>query len=105
MLPGCSNVSKCSSVQLKSKSLSGILAKKVVEVKKAKSILIRRLSEGSCSSSVCQNLQEISALINANDYKSALHTLQPLISSSWSEHKEWLKPLKTALLLGQRAFQ
>ena len=85
--------------------LKGIMAKKVSDVKKAEDVLQTKLAHNKLSPRICETLVTISDSIFSQKYQSALQILQPLLSNSWADHKDWLKPLKSSLQLSQKVLQ
>ena len=81
------------------------MAKKVSDVKKAEDVLQTKLAHNKLSPRICETLVTISDSIFSQKYQSALQMLQPLLSNSWADHKDWLKPLKSSLQLSQKVLQ
>ena len=82
---------------------SGIMSKGKNGSMVAKSILAQKIETQTLSEKLCLQVKSICSCIRGGNYKEALQLLQPIVLLSWSEEKDWLKPLKSALVLAERS--
>jgi hypothetical protein len=87
------------SISLEGLQLRGILAKKKYDVGRARDAILEKSTKQTLSPEICDRLIEISSFISHQNYRDALQIVQVLTSRNWSEHKDWLKPLKSSLNL------
>eukprot|EP00943_MAST-04B_sp_MAST-4B-sp1_P004416 g4416.t1 len=90
------------SISLQAVQLRGILAKKIHDADRARDAIMHKNKNQRIHPEICVRLNEMSVLLGEKKYREALQSVQLLTLQYWSEHKDWLKPLKSSLDLAIR---
>ena len=88
--------------QLSGAGLSGIALRKLGELDAGINALLQKLAHKALLDHTKSDLSQMSAALANYDFDSAKRFHKSLTQSSWSEHKDWIKPLSSVIDLGKR---
>lgn len=72
------------------------------EIQKAKDVMFTKLNIGDLSPSVVAQLHQIVACFAQRDFASAHGVHVALTASDWTQHKDWLRGLKSLIHISMK---
>lgn len=77
----------------------------MAEIEKSKEILFTKLNVGELSPNTVARLHEIVSCFGQRDFASAQNIYVALTASDWTDHKDWLRGLKSLIHISMKRFR
>ncbi|TYZ62527.1 hypothetical protein PybrP1_012709 [[Pythium] brassicae (nom. inval.)] len=91
--------------QLQTLPLTMMEQKQMPEIQKAKDVMFTKLNIGDLSPNVVAQLHQIVACFAQRDFASAQGVYVALTASDWTQHKDWLRGLKSLIHISMKRFR
>lgn len=75
------------------------------EIQKSKDVMFTKLNIGELSPNVVAQLHQMAACFAQRDFASAQGIYVALTASDWTQHKDWLRGLKSLIHISTKRFR